>query len=310
MAWANDGAALTAPLPPHYPLNLPCILPPLSGRLRDNKPDKRNGYSSLHLLSPSTDKIPIHLRKASNATFASSAAGHSGLDETEPNHSDYGIVPLHPIKSPSSTVVSPTHTLVDSASALSRSQAAKSYTGFSDDNVARSSPVPDIGAGGSSESRKSDQENGPIPEVELVQDELVNRGPFKFRPFELASLLDPKNLEALEALGGVDDLLEALGTHRSRGLILNSTSPTFDGRSGAGIGASERHARHLPTFTIMAPRDDVQGDVVDGTSGPYLASLEERRCIFGENILPQRASKSLLTLMWLALKDKVFVRIF
>ena len=47
----------------------------------------------------------------------------------------------------------------------------------------------------------------------------------------------------------------------------------------------------------------------DGKGGEaFSASLEDRRRVFGENVLPSRKTKSLLSLMWLALKDKVLVR--
>ncbi|EPQ52794.1 Ca-transporting ATPase [Gloeophyllum trabeum ATCC 11539] len=39
----------------------------------------------------------------------------------------------------------------------------------------------------------------------------------------------------------------------------------------------------------------------------YAASLDERKRVYGANILPHRASKSLWKLMWLALKDKVLI---
>jgi Ca2+-transporting ATPase len=143
---SNDGASLFVPPSPtlstqssvHFATSL---------SLRDNKPDERNGYSSLHLLSSPMDKLSAHHRKSSNATFASSHEGHSSLDETEPDHAsgDYGMVHLHPVRSdptstipspththidtasdPTSTMPSPTHTHVDTASVLSRSQHAKS----------------------------------------------------------------------------------------------------------------------------------------------------------------------------------------
>ena len=40
----------------------------------------------------------------------------------------------------------------------------------------------------------------------------------------------------------------------------------------------------------------------------YKASIEDRKRIFGQRIVPQRSSKTLLQSMWLALKDKVLVR--
>ncbi|KAG1838686.1 hypothetical protein F4604DRAFT_1941180 [Suillus subluteus] len=125
---SNDGASLFVPPSPtlstqssvHFATSL---------SLRDDKPDERNGYSSLHLLSSPMDKLSAHHQKSSNTTFASSHEGHSSLDETEPDHAsgDYGMVHLHPVRSdPTSTMPSPTHTHVDTASVLSRSQHAKS----------------------------------------------------------------------------------------------------------------------------------------------------------------------------------------
>ena len=66
----------------------------------------------------------------------------------------------------------------------------------------------------------------------------------------------------------------------------------------------------LVTVTVTALHDISQGDIVDEKSDPHLASLKERRRVFGENVLPQRANKSLLALMRFALKDKVLVRNF
>ncbi|KIK37850.1 hypothetical protein CY34DRAFT_774182, partial [Suillus luteus UH-Slu-Lm8-n1] len=51
-------------------------------------------------------------------------------------------------------------------------------------------------------------------------------------PVELASLLDPKNLDALEAFGGIDTLLDGLGTDSLGGL-------TPAGTAGAGVGGSQ-----------------------------------------------------------------------
>ncbi|KAG1781576.1 Ca-transporting ATPase [Suillus placidus] len=297
---SNDGASLMVPPSPtlsaqssgHFPTSL---------SLRDNKPDERSGYSSLHLLSPLMDKVPVHQRKPSNATFASSHEGHSSLDETEPDHGsgDYGMVHLHPVRSgPASTMHSPTHTHVDTASVLSRSIPTKSD--ISVENVVTTTPSPDAnGHGNPSDSHKSLQTNGDVPKVEMVQDDLADPRPFKYRPVELASLLDPKNLDALEAFGGIDGLLEGLGTDCSRGLTLAGIA---DNRSGAGVGASQRHDRQ--PLAIPTPHDHVEVEVADD---PHSALMEDRKRVFGENVLPQRMIKSLLAFMWLALQDKVLI---
>jgi len=245
----------------------------------------------------------LQLATLCHATFTSPHEGHSSVDETEPDHgsAEYGMVALQPIRSPGSTVTSPTYMHIDTASDRSTPHPAKSDTGFSGNNVASSGPPLNV----SSDSQKLNQENGGITKVEFVQDKLVDPGPFKLRPFELASLLDSKCLEALSALGGVDAILEGLGTRRTRGLTIVSR-----GSSDSRPGASQRHDRMdehpLSTIAVTAPHDISQDEE---NSGPHLASLSERRRVFGENVLPQLATKSLLALMWLALKDKVLVRI-
>ncbi|KAG2147638.1 hypothetical protein DEU56DRAFT_730809 [Suillus clintonianus] len=193
---------------------------------------------------------------------------------------------------------SPTHTHVDTASVLSRSQPAKSD--ISVENIVTTTPTPNgNGHTDPSDSHKSVQTNGDVSKIELVQDDLADPRPFKYRPVELASLLDPKDLDALEALGGIDGLLDGLGTDPVRGLTVDGSA---NSRPGAGVGASQRHDRQ--PLSVAAPHDHVDGDIA---GDPYTASMQERQRVFGENVLPQRASKSLLALMWLALKDKVLV---
>ncbi|EIW84082.1 calcium-translocating P-type ATPase [Coniophora puteana RWD-64-598 SS2] len=45
----------------------------------------------------------------------------------------------------------------------------------------------------------------------------------------------------------------------------------------------------------------------DGSGAAFTALMSERKRVFGENVLPRRETKSLIALMWLALKDKVLV---
>ncbi|KAG2065094.1 calcium ATPase [Suillus decipiens] len=301
MVLSNDGACL--PVPPSSALSaqssshFPTSLSP-----RDNKIDKRNGYSSLRLLSPLMNKVSIHQRKPSNATFTSSYEGRSSLDETELDYGsgDYSMVHLHPVRSdPASTLHSSTHTRVDTASVLSSSKPAKSDLSIENHVTITFSPNAD-GHENPADDHHSLQANGDVPKIELVQDDLVNPRPFKFRPIELASLLDPKNLDALGALGGIDGLLDGLGTDRSRGLTLVNTP---DNRSGAGVGASQMHNRE-PLSNVPTPQGHVDVEVADD---PHSASMEDRKRVFGDNVLPHRISKSPLALMWLALQDKVLI---
>ena len=102
--------------------------------------------------------------------------------------------------------------------------------------------------------------------------------PFAFKPYALAALVDPKTLKDLEKMGGLEGLCAGLGTSPTRGLSAHSL--------GQGAGADGEKS---------------------GGEGPLAAPLSDRQRVYGTNSLPTRLSKSLLQLMWLALKDKVLV---
>jgi Ca2+-transporting ATPase len=133
-------------------------------------------------------------------------------------------------------------------------------------------------------------------------------------------MLDPKNLDTLEDLGGIEALLDSLGTTADMGLngasLARSTtglSGFGDGRPGAGVGASHRHdpekgEETVPAITLTDPEGEKSTNWT--STAAFAASLDIRRRIYGANVLPRRASKSLLSLMYTALKDKVLVRHF
>lgn len=109
--------------------------------------------------------------------------------------------------------------------------------------------------------------------------------PFKEKPSTLAMLVDPKSLDDLEKIGGVQGLLNGLGVDPSRGLPAENSS-----NSGAPRSSSEQRA-------------------IDGGDGAqWSATYEQRRKVYGRNDLPERKSKSIFQLMWEAFKDKVLVR--
>jgi len=112
-------------------------------------------------------------------------------------------------------------------------------------------------------------------------DDTTDPTPFAFKPFALAALVDPKTLEDLEKMGGLEGLCTGLGTNPTRGLSAHSL--------GLGGGADGEKS---------------------GGEGPLGAPLSDRQRVYGVNSLPVRRSKSLLQFMWLALKDKVLVCYF
>ncbi|WVQ83119.1 calcium-translocating P-type ATPase, PMCA-type [Cryptococcus sp. DSM 104549] len=108
--------------------------------------------------------------------------------------------------------------------------------------------------------------------------------PFRENPSRLAMLVDPKSLEDLEKIGGIDGLLAGLGV---------------DGRKGLSVGTDEG------SVETGAPR--TSADMPGGHGPEWRAGMDQRRKVYGRNDLPERKSKSLLLLMWLALKDKVLI---
>ena len=108
-------------------------------------------------------------------------------------------------------------------------------------------------------------------------DDHTDPTPFAFKPYALAALVDPKSLKDLDTMGGLEGLCAGLGTNPSKGLSPHSL--------GEGAGDGEK----------------------SGGEGAFAAPLPDRQRVYGTNSLPTRRSKSLLQLMWLALKDKVLV---
>ena len=95
-------------------------------------------------------------------------------------------------------------------------------------------------------------------------------GPFRFKPGELCSLIDPEDFSKLERMGGIDGLLEGLMTSSDNGICIDP-----------------------------APSSD--------SSIAETGTIAQRVQVYGANLLPERKSKSLLMLMWLALQDKILI---
>jgi P-type Ca2+ transporter type 2C len=147
----------------------------------------------------------------------------------------------------------------------------------------------------------------------LGQNEGINASPFSFNSYVLANLIDHKNLDALDSMGGEDGLLRGLGTHKYRGLEKGA----FLIQEGVPDGQAQESAGELQDtpFIMVTP---VEGD--DEPIGEYhedesckgadafSATLEDRWRVYGRNVFPQRKSNSLLQLMWIAMNDKIIVR--
>lgn len=117
--------------------------------------------------------------------------------------------------------------------------------------------------------------------------------PFAFPPVKLAGLVDPKNFDQVGEWGGTAGILKGLGTDNVSGLI-SRPSPTKDTSMGSPISDDGT------AVSVVGIRRDAGKQA-------FSASFEDRTRVYGPNVIPERKSKSLLALMWMALKDRVLV---
>ncbi|KAJ8462713.1 hypothetical protein ONZ45_g17837 [Pleurotus djamor] len=306
---SNDG---TISVPPSPTLsNRSSVHFQTSLALRDNRPEASSGMGSLALLSPDTNKDLGHGRKGSISTMVSS-------DGTEPDHhrSDSGDL---------------THVKSNTTSFTHVEHGGDTKLAQADASVASEDKVP---AKKMSKKERKAEEEKERQRIQLEQDMNVDPTPFAFKPYELASMLDPKNFDTLRGFGGTRGLLKGLGVHRTRGLRSeklkrSTTRNSSKEKLGAGDGASHRHdpekgappgGADVPGIVLTDPEsahqplqlcddggDDDDDDDLDDDTPAFHANIAERREIYGENVLPRRRSKSLLSLMWAALTDKVLI---
>lgn len=261
---------------------------PSTLQLRDNKPEEKSGFSSLGLLNPGGYG---HYRKGSNATSLTEVARSDDLHHAHSNTTSVTNIdqlPHSPINDK----------MVSGVEEVQKSMEKKSRNDKNGDDT-------------------EEDHLHTAHQIELAQDAAINPAPFHFKPYELAHMLDPKSIETLVNFGGIDGLLQGLGTNADTGLVTgtqraNSLDSSYN--LAAGQGASQRHDianlgtnehSDVPVILLTDPNERIS--VPSGNNNAFAASMEDRRRVYGENVLPTRITKTLLQLMWAALKDKVLV---
>ena len=281
--------------PPSPTLSNHSGLFPSTLQLRDNKPEEKSGLSSLDLLNP--DSFRRHDR-GSTSTFLTDLARS---DDVHHAHSNTTSVTNVDHLSHSPTIEKRiSYVEEDQKSANKHPQKAK-----------KGPEIDDI---------EEDDDLQTAHQIELAQDAAIDPSPFRFKPYELAHMLDPKSIGTLAAFGGIDGLLRGLGTHPDTGLMTNiqhTQSSETSQKLSLGLGKDTPQQHDLPNIAV--------GENSNGGTPPailltkpnetpsetdklvYFATLEDRRRVYGENVLPTRITKTLLQIMWAALKDKVLV---
>lgn len=274
-------------------------------QLRDNKPEEKSGLSSLGLLNPDS------FRRHGQGSATTSLTDVARSDDVHHSHSN-----TTSLTNVDHLPHSPTN--------------EKKGSGVEEDKKSVEKKPKKKGKKG----REIDDIEGDVlqttHQTELDQDAAIDPAPFRFKPYELAHMLDPKSIGTLVSFGGIDGLLRGLGTNPDTGLVTNtqhvhSMESSRKPNIGAGESASQWHdlpntgageksddgeqARHLgfsPSVPVILTKpNETPSEKNDKLA--FSAVLEDRRRVYGENVLPIRIAKTLLQLMWVALKDKVLV---
>ncbi|QRV74869.1 calcium-transporting ATPase [Ceratobasidium sp. AG-Ba] len=247
---------------------------------------------------------PGHERKQSDPTFLSAqppspTAGSSA--PPSPTISNHSSVHWNDSRALRNNVVDPTPTggmsslLEPGTTKHGRKGSVVSYTStVPDEKASVLSPTPTgttaaatlIPDKDKKKSKKSEEGEEPLSHVDPTQDQ-TDPTPFEQKPLVLASLVDPKSLQSLQSMGGSEGLLRGLGTDTNLGLRSWQYSETGERSDPEGGNAG--------------------GAGAGGDSPITRATVDDRRRVYGANVMPTRKSKGLLLLMWLALKDKVLV---
>ena len=130
----------------------------------------------------------------------------------------------------------------------------------------------------------------------------VSDNRFAFSPGQLSKLLNPKSYAAFHALGGLRGIEKGLRTDRMAGLSVDEKqldgSVSFDDAISAGkdSATSSHLGRSLTRASTSATMIQQSED-----------SFTDRKRIFKDNRLPEKKSKTIFELAWLAFNDKVII---
>lgn len=138
------------------------------------------------------------------------------------------------------------------------------------------------------------------PDPGTEADFIRENNPFAFTPGQFSKLFNPKSMGAFHALGGISGIEKGLRTDRNTGLSVDETKQ--DGSISFKEATGGSHVPEVPTVdpktAALAVKHTPKGD------GDRFA---DRMRIFSDNRLPERKSKSIWELAWIAYKDKILL---
>ncbi|KZM25653.1 P-type Ca(2+) transporter [Ascochyta rabiei] len=149
------------------------------------------------------------------------------------------------------------------------------------------SPLSDISPSNAS-TAVQDPESALRPDPGTEADFAVDNNPFAFSPGQLNKLLNPKSLPAFQALGGVQGIAHGLQSDTHSGLSID-----------------EAAALQRVTFDQAVYGTSVDKKVEQAHIGGQ--PFEDRKRVYGRNVLPPKKATPLWRLIWNAYNDTVLI---
>ncbi|KAF4547498.1 Cation transporting ATPase-like protein [Elsinoe fawcettii] len=137
------------------------------------------------------------------------------------------------------------------------------------------------------------------PDPGTEADFVRENNPFAFTPGQFSKLFNPKSMGAFHALGGIDGIEKGLRSDRVAGLSSDETS--VDGYMSFGEATGGSFTPDSPTV------DPKTSSTVNHTPKADGDRFTDRLRIFSDNRLPERKSKTIWELAWIAYKDKILL---
>ena len=206
---------------------------PSTLQLRDNKPEEKSGLSSLDLLNP--DSFGRHRGSASTSIIDIARS-----DDVHHAHSNTTSV-----------------TNVDQFSHSPIDEKKVSYT------QDQKSVVKKLERGRRSREVDDIEEDQTDHQIKLTQDAAIDTSPFRFKPYELAHMLDPEGIETRVRFGGINGLPHGLGAKRLCDLTIRRAQSH---KIACDVESSERER---PYSMIQGKKITISGGKFNNVGGDY-----------------------------------------
>nr|OQO28236.1 hypothetical protein B0A51_05386 [Rachicladosporium sp. CCFEE 5018] len=140
------------------------------------------------------------------------------------------------------------------------------------------------------------------PDPGTESDFVRDNNPFAFAPGHMTKLLNPKSLGAYHAMGGVSGMAKGLRSDLVSGLSSDEQhldgNVTFEQATAVASPATSDKTKVEESAAVN--RVETSGSAAQG-------SFEDRKRVFADNRLPERKSKTIFELAWIAYNDKILI---